>query len=225
MQNLVLFGGGLHANVCIDIFEKDGKFNIVGIVDSIASVGTILFGYPVIGRQYEIADLIQKYKIDVGFIAIGDNYDRKFVRDVVISHVPDFNFVNAIHPQVSIGRNVKLGIGIAMAPNVVVNADAVVEDFCILNTGAQLEHNSYMGEFAHLSVGVVTGGKVKIGKFATITAGTTIIDRISIGMNTVVGSGSVVLKDLPDNVVAYGNPAAVVRIRTQGEKIFKSKNE
>lgn len=223
MENLVLFGGGLHANVCIDIFEKDGKYNIVGIIDSIAEIGSSMFGYPVIGRQEDIIELIETYRIAFGFITIGDNYARKFVRDIIISLVPDLLFVNAIHPSVSIGRNVKLGIGIVMMANVVVNPDSEIEDFCILNTGAQLEHNCYMGEFSHLSAGSITGGKVTIGKFSAITLGVTIIDRVSIGENTVVGSGSVVLKDLPDNVLAYGNPAVIIRPRKAGEKFLKSR--
>jgi acetyltransferase-like isoleucine patch superfamily enzyme len=64
---------------------------------------------------------------------------------------------------------------------------------------------------------------VKIGRFSTITLNVTIIDRITIGENTVVGSGSVVLKDLPDNVLAYGNPARIIRTREPGEKFLKSR--
>jgi sugar O-acyltransferase (sialic acid O-acetyltransferase NeuD family) len=223
VKNIVLFGGGLHANVCIDIFEKEAKTNIVGIIDSIADAGSIMFGYPVIGKQENIIELISQYDIHAGFISIGDNYARKYVRDSITDLVPDFKFVNAIHPSVSIGRNVNLGNGVALMAGVIVNPDSVIGDFCILNTGAQLEHNCYMGEFSHLSAGSITGGKVQIGKFSAITLGVTIIDRVNIGENTVVGSGAVVLKDLPANVLAYGNPATVIRSRKPGEKFFKSK--
>jgi maltose O-acetyltransferase len=48
------------------------------------------------------------------------------------------------------------------------------------------------------------------------------MDRLSIGENTVVGSGSLVTRDLPDNVLASGNPARVVRTRKPGEKFLKS---
>jgi sugar O-acyltransferase (sialic acid O-acetyltransferase NeuD family) len=221
MENLVLFGGSYHANVCIDIIEKIGKYNIVGIVDSKAKIGSVLHGYKVIGRQEEIIELISKYEIVAGLITIGDNYARKFVRDFIVLKIPDFKFINAIHPSVCIGRNVKLGIGITIMANVVVNPDAEIQDFCILNTGAQLEHNCFMGEFSHLSAGSITGGKVRIGKFSAITLGVTIMDRINIGENTVIGSGSIVTKDLPDNVLAYGIPAKIIRERTLGEKFLK----
>jgi len=64
MKNIVLFGGGLHANVCIDIFLKEGKYNIVGIIDSKAEVGSEMFGYPVLGRQENIIELKKKHNIE-----------------------------------------------------------------------------------------------------------------------------------------------------------------
>ena len=45
--------------------------------------------------------------------------------------------------------------------------------------------------------------------------------RLQIGDNTVVGAGSLVLKSLPDNVLAYGNPCKIIRSREKGEKFLK----
>ena len=41
------------------------------------------------------------------------------------------------------------------------------------------------------------------------------------GKNSVVGAGSLVTKDLPDNVLAYGNPAKIIRPREEGENFLK----
>ncbi|MFW5669886.1 MAG: sugar O-acetyltransferase [Acetivibrio ethanolgignens] len=52
---------------------------------------------------------------------------------------------------------------------------------------------------------------VHIGRNCWIGAGVVIVPGIRIGDNVVVGAGSVVTKDLPDNVVAVGNPCRVLR--------------
>lgn len=52
---------------------------------------------------------------------------------------------------------------------------------------------------------------VHIGKNCWIGAGVVILPGITIGDNVVVGAGSVVTKDLPDNVIAVGNPCRILR--------------
>ena len=52
---------------------------------------------------------------------------------------------------------------------------------------------------------------VRIGRNCWIGAGAIIVPGVTIGDNVVVGAGSVVTKDLPDNVVAVGNPCRVMR--------------
>jgi sugar O-acyltransferase (sialic acid O-acetyltransferase NeuD family) len=222
MEDIVLFGAGLQANYCIDIIKKEGKYSIIGIVDSIKDIGTELFGYKVIGRQEQLKELIVKYDIHGGLITIGDNWSRKIVYDCIKKQIPDFKFVNAIHPSTIIGMNVEFGVGIVIMAGCIINPNAIVGDFCFFATGAQLEHDSKIGDFASISAGSITGGKVSIGKYSAITLGVVIMDRLNIGENTVVGSGSLVTKDLPDNVLAYGNPARIIRTRKLGEKFLKS---
>lgn len=52
---------------------------------------------------------------------------------------------------------------------------------------------------------------VHIGKNCWIGAGALIMPGVTIGDNSVIGAGSVVTKDIPSNVVAYGNPCRVAR--------------
>jgi len=222
MENILLLGGGLHIGYCIDIIKKEGKYHIAGIVDSVKDIGTELYGYKVIGRQEQLKDLIEEYNINAGIITIGDNWSRKIVYDCITNIVPDFKFVNAIHPSAIIGMNVEFGVGIVVMAGCIINPNAVVGNFCFFATGAQLEHDCMIGDFASISAGSITGGKVKIGKYSAITLGVTIMDRLNIGENTVVGSGSLVIKDLPDNVLAYGSPAKIIRNRKLGEKYLKS---
>ena len=42
-------------------------------------------------------------------------------------------------------------------------------------------------------------------------AGVQVMPGVTIGSNVVIGAGSVVTRDIPDNVVAVGNPCRVIR--------------
>jgi sugar O-acyltransferase (sialic acid O-acetyltransferase NeuD family) len=221
MKNIVLIGGGNQAHYTIDIIEKEGKYNIVGIIDSIHEVDSDRFGYKILGRQENISQLIEEYNIEGGVISIGDNWSRYYVYNQILELVPTFTFVNAIHPSVIIGNNVKLGVGIVAMAGCIFNPKSQIGNFTFFATGAQVEHDCQIGDFSSISAGSITGGYVKLGKFSAITLGVTVIDRLEIGKNTVVGSGSLVTKSLPDNVLAYGSPAKVMRNRIKGEKFLK----
>ena len=221
MKNIVIIGGGNQAHYTIDIIEKENKYNIIGIIDSIHEIGSDRFGYEILGRQENIVEIIKKYQIQGGLITIGDNWGRYIVSNQILNLVPNFEFVNAIHPSVIIGNNVKLGIGITAMAGVIFNPKSVIGDFTFFATGAQIEHDCVISDFASVSAGSIMGGYVKLGKFSALTLGVTVLDRLEIGENTVVGAGSLVLKSLPSDVLVYGNPASIIKKRTIGEKFLK----
>lgn len=66
---------------------------------------------------------------------------------------------------------------------------------------------------------------VYIGENTWIGAGVIIVPGVRIGTNTVIGGGSVVTKDIPDNVVAVGNPCRVLREVGERDKKYFYKNE
>ncbi len=66
---------------------------------------------------------------------------------------------------------------------------------------------------------------VHIGRCVWIGANTVIVPGVTIGDNCVIGAGSVVTKDIPPNVVAFGNPCKVVREIGEKDEEFFFKNE
>ena len=65
---------------------------------------------------------------------------------------------------------------------------------------------------------------VHIGKNCWIGAGSVILPGITIGDNTVICAGSVVTKDIPENVVAVGNPCRVLREIGERDREYYFKN-
>lgn len=59
---------------------------------------------------------------------------------------------------------------------------------------------------------------ITVGDNVWIGANVTVIPGVTIGSNTVIGAGSVVTRDIPDGVVAAGNPCRVIRKVTEEDK-------
>ncbi len=66
---------------------------------------------------------------------------------------------------------------------------------------------------------------ITVGNNVWIGAGVQVLPGVKIGSNVVIGAGSVVTKDIPDNVIAVGNPCKVLREITEAEikKEYKRK--
>lgn len=69
------------------------------------------------------------------------------------------------------------------------------------------------------------GKPISIGDNCWIGGSVTIVAGVRIGNNVVIGAGSVVTKDIPDNVVAAGNPCRVIREITEEDRRFLYKKE
>jgi galactoside O-acetyltransferase len=64
-----------------------------------------------------------------------------------------------------------------------------------------------------------------IGNNVWIGSGVIIVPGITIGDNSVIGAGSIVTKDIPANVVAYGNPCRIAREINEHDREFFYKKE
>lgn len=65
---------------------------------------------------------------------------------------------------------------------------------------------------------------IHIGKNCWIGAGAVLLPGVTIGDHVVIGAGSVVTKDLPDNVVAVGNPCRILRQVNEHDRQFYFKD-
>lgn len=111
------------------------------------------------------------------------------------------------------------GFNIHVGKNFYANCDCVFLDVTLIKIG----DNCMLGPGVHIYTAthpinkderrskIEYGKKVVIGDDVWIGGKTTINPGIKIGSNVVIGSGSVVTKNIPDNVVAAGNPCRVIR--------------
>lgn len=217
-EKIVVFGASDHTRYTIDIIEQAGLYEIVGILDFALEKGSAYGGYEILGRDEDLPELMASLGFNKGIIAIGENYIRYKVVSKVSRLSSGFSFVSAIHPSAIMGKNVEIGAGTMIMAGVIINNDTVIGQHCFLATKASIDHDSSLGDYSSLSPGVTTGGSVKIGYCTAIGLGANILHGKTIGDHSVVGSGALVVKNIGDNVVAYGAPAREIRRREIGEK-------
>lgn len=217
MQNIVIFGASGHGSVVLDCIEKEAKYKVVGFVDSFKKKGTEVNGYEVLGSEYDLPLLTDKYQIYGGIVAIGDNWTRNLVVDRILKIVPEFEFVSAVHPNAQVGKDVQIGRGSVVMPGVTINANAIIANHCILNTNSSLDHDGFMNNFSSLAPNVCVGGNFILGKGSAICLGTNVIENITVGEHSVVGAGSLLVGNVSDCVVVYGAPAKIIRKRIPSE--------
>ena len=146
------------------------------------------------------------------FIAIGNNNTRKAVYNNLA--VRNLLPVNAIHATAVIDDSAQIARhGVMIAPNVSINALAIVGIGVICNTYAVIEHECVIADFAHIGPGAVLCGNVTVGENSFIGAKSVVRENINIGKNVIIGAGSVIVKDIPDNMKVAGNPARIIKSR------------
>jgi sugar O-acyltransferase (sialic acid O-acetyltransferase NeuD family) len=217
MKNVVIIGASGHGGVVLDCIEKEGKYNVVGFIDSYKKIGLSQSGCPVLGTEVDLPYVMSAYNVQGGIIAVGDNWSRKMLVDRITAIIPDFIFIASVHPKAIIGKNVIIGKGTVIMPGAVVNAGTVIGDFCIINTNSSLDHDSIIGDYSSLAPRASTGGNLILGCFSAVCLGANIIENIEIGDHSIIGAGALVVNHIPSKVVAFGVPAKVIRKRRNGD--------
>ncbi len=201
---VVIIGGGGHAKVVIESLRARGE-TVAAIVDADPTPRQVL-DVPVVGDDLALPGL-REQGLSKLFVAIGDNRLRETLGRK--ARALGFVLVNAIHPSAVISPTARLGEGVAVMAGVAINADSQVEDLAIVNTGAVVDHDCRLGLACHLGPASALAGGVTVGERAFLGVGARVIPGVAIGADTIVGAGGVVVRDLPDGVLAVGVPAQI----------------
>jgi sugar O-acyltransferase (sialic acid O-acetyltransferase NeuD family) len=195
---VVVIGGGGHAKVVISTLRGAGCEVAAVFDDAPASWGARVSGVEVLGPVKSIPE----HPYHFGVIAVGDNRVRREIAGRV-----DLRWLTAVHPGAYVDPSARVGPGAVVFAGAVVQPGAVVGDHAIVNSGAVVDHDCEVGRFAHVAPGVILAGAVRVGEGALLGVGTSVTPGVRIGAWSTVGAGSVVVRDLPDGVVAFGSPA------------------
>ena len=112
--------------------------------------------------------------------------------------------------SISIGARTKINNNFCVIAE---HSSICVGEDCLIGVNVEiLDSNFHSLAFAERGgAGSNTSQPVKVGNKVFLGSNVKILKGVTIGEGAVIANGSVVTKDIPENVVAGGNPAAVIR--------------
>lgn len=201
-NGLIILGFGGHARSIADVALSIGFKSLI-FIDENAKEGETFLGFKV------LRDLPDDIPDNWLFMpAAGDNQKRQ--NQVQFIHSAQKSIATIISKSATIGYGAKLSAGCFVAHHAHIGPMSSIGRACIINTGAIIEHECVVDDFAHLSVNSVLLGRSTLGKFVFLGAGTTVINGISISDQVTIGAGGVVVKSIYKSGVYVGIPAKLI---------------
>lgn len=204
MKKIKILGYSGHSYEILDILINN-DYRLEGYFD-IKKNFFNPFNLTYLGNENEKA-FEKKIKDNNFFVSIGKNSKRSKISKFIVDK--GGILVNAIHHTSSISNQVKIGYGNFLSKNTCVNYNSILKNNIIVNTAAIVEHDCIVESNTHVGPGVVLCGGVIVKQGTFIGANSVVKENVEIGRNVIVGAGSVVIKNIPDNALVYGNPAKI----------------
>jgi sugar O-acyltransferase (sialic acid O-acetyltransferase NeuD family) len=192
-EKIILIGGGGHCRACIDVIEQEGRFTIAGIVDMPDKKQQKVLGYPVIGSDADLPELIKIYHnvlITLGQI-------KSPSRRIVLFN--DSKQMGACFPVIQshlayISSYAHIAEGTVVMHQALINVGASIGRNCIINSKALVEHDAVIEDHCHISTGAVVNGGVKIGTGSFFGSGAVAVESISIPSNSFINANTLYRK-------------------------------
>jgi sugar O-acyltransferase (sialic acid O-acetyltransferase NeuD family) len=194
-------------DVALRANQAHGRWDQIGFIDDYAESGSDFYGTTV-------------YTLD----AVLQQFDPAQVETVIANGEPLYR--QRIHDKLA-ARGVRLGTvidsGALVSAQCEMAPGTIVAPFCqvsglvklganvAINTLSIVGHDVQLGDHCVVSSMVNVGGGARIGANSYLGMGALIKEGVSIGRDVIIGMGAVVYNDIPDGMIALGNPARPMR--------------
>ena len=209
---LIIGAKGFAKEILQTLVQLDATDNLV-FYDDISPVnGYLLYNkFEILKNDLEVLEHFENFgsnfTIGIGNPFLRESMYRKFT-------ALNGRFSSTISPHAIIGSfDVNIGIGSNILDNAIFSNSASIGLGCIVYYNVTITHDCIIGDFVELSPGATLLGGCQIGDFTQIGSNATILPKIKVGSNTTIGAGTLVNKNLPDNCVAVGVPARIIKMK------------
>lgn len=208
---LAIWGASGHAMVVADIIRRCDEYHLAGFLDDVNPErrGSCFFGAPILGGREQLDELLQQNIRHIIF-GFGNNDMRLQLAEFVRKH--GFKLATAIDPRAMIASDVPVGEGTVIKAGSVIDPGVRIGANVYIGAKTSIAHEATFEDGASMSAGADVG-KCSIGRASFIGISATVKPGVNVGRRALIGAGAVVVRDIPDESVAYGVPARVHRKR------------
>lgn len=203
-----IYGAGGFGREIFEMFTSSNLTECIGntfFIDDFRVEGRLIFETECVTLQ-EFRERTSHPKIIIG---VGAPQLRKILREKAFMYGIPLRSI--ISNGASVSRFAELKDGVVVSSGVSIANRSLIGTNTAINLHSIIGHDVQVGSDSSISSQVNIGGGVCIGNSTYLGMGSLIREGLKIGDNSVVGMGSVVFSDIPDGVVAVGNPARVVK--------------
>lgn len=171
---------------------------------------------PVVGKFSDIQRFIKEgyYFINTVYKIGGQDERMDLFKNL---NIPDKSLCTFIHPFAYVAPGVEIGPGSVVMPNASISAMTKIGKCCLIMNNASIGHDNQIGDYNFFTANSCLGSYIKTGEAAWFGLNCTVRGKLTIGNKATVGIGAVVTKNIPDNEIWVGNPAAFHK--TNNDKI------
>ena len=212
LKDLIIFGasgfGREVAWLVERINEINPTWNLLGFMDDNDAIqGIEINEYRVLGKTEDIFNYKEAYFV----CAVGTSKVRSNIIEKMKKVNPDIKFGTLIDPSVEMSDLVTVGDGTIICAHTLLTVNISIGEHVIINLDCTVGHDAILQDFVTLYPSVNVSGMTDIGKCVELGTGMQIIQGKTVGKNSIVGAGAVVVKDIPANCTAVGNPAKAIK--------------
>ena len=216
--DFLIWGGRGHSKVVRDLLTLNQK-RVVAIVDNDKNLMSPFNDVSIFYGEYGFRQFLELRKNDFGsaaslggVVAIGGAKGRERVEIYNFFLNEGLEVEALVHKSAIVTRSAMIGKGSQILANVFIGSEAVIGDFCILNSSSSIDHECSLGVGVHVAPGAVLAGDVEVEDHAFIGTNATILPGVRIGSGAIVGAGAVVTRDVAADLCVVGNPAVPLKI-------------
>lgn len=211
---MIIVGAKGHAKEVLQIIEESNvSSKTIYFFDDASSdkEDTLFNKFPIIRSIDKVNDYLQDDKrviLGTGSPTIRYKLAQKFIAKGGV-------LTSIIASSAIIGKyEVDMGGGVNIMHNTLITNQICIGEGSLINAYVSIHHNVVIGKYCEIAPGARLLGNCCTGDFCMVGAGAVLLPSVKIGANVVIGAGAVVTEDIPDNSVAIGIPARVVRKQT-----------